>query len=76
MPRSLDRRIEELSDERDVGNGWFVYLKPGFAYADANTDNPQHSFGEDTMGDVRRSMKMVKPCQCAECVRLLAEAST
>lgn len=67
MPRNLDRRIEELSDERSMGNGWFVYLRPGFAYADANMPNAQHCFGADTMGDVRRYMKDVQPCRCADC---------
>lgn len=73
MPRNLDRRIEEISDERAIGNGWFVYLKPGFAYADADTPSAQHCFGEDTKADVRKSMKMVTPCRCDECTKLLAE---
>lgn len=56
-----DPRIEQLSDERSIGNGWFVYLKPGWQYDGA------HCFGEDNRRAVQRTMKMVRPCGCAEC---------
>lgn len=69
MPRKPDRRIDEITGEPGE---WFVYLKPGYAYADADTPNAQHCFGEDTKADIRRSMKSVKPCACAECKRLVA----
>lgn len=71
MPRTLDRRIDEITGE---AGEWFVYLKPGFAFRDANTTNPQHCFGEDTKADIRKSMKEVKPCRCADCARLLAQS--
>ena len=62
-----DKRIEELCDERDIGNGWFVYLVPGFQLDGA------HCFGEDRKPDVSATMKRVKPCDCAECLSLKAE---
>lgn len=71
MPRTLDRRIEEITGEPGE---WFVYLKPGFAIHDANTSKAQHCFGEDSMGDIRRTMKIVTPCLCDECMRSAGKA--
>ena len=58
-----DKRIEELSDERSSGNGWFVYLVPGWRLDNA------HCFGEDNRKEVRETMKRVQPCDCADCKR-------
>lgn len=61
-----DRRIEQIDDERSIGNGWFVYLRPGFRYGDA------HCFSEDTKRDVARTMSQVEPCDCEDCRKALA----
>lgn len=68
-------KIAHLDDERGAGNGWLVYLKPGWAIRDANTANAQHCFGEETKAAVWRTMKDAAPCQCAECLTLLAKAA-
>ena len=52
-----DPRIEVLERQPDI----FVTLRPGWQYDGA------HCFGEYTMRDVRRTMKLVKPCDCDEC---------
>ena len=62
----VDRRIEEVSDERGIGNGYFVYLKPGWAYGGTGE---AHCFSEDTIKDIRDSMKLVEPCSCDDCKR-------
>jgi hypothetical protein len=59
--KQTDKRIDEICDERGFGNGYFVYLKPGFQYDGA------HCFAEDTKADVRRTMQRVKPCTCSDC---------
>jgi hypothetical protein len=64
-----DPRIDELRDERREGNGWFVYLKPGFQMDGA------HCFGEDRLRDVWATMVRVKPCGCDECSTALAKSS-
>lgn len=69
MPRTLDRRILRITGQ---SGEWFVDLKAGFAFRDANTVNAQHGFGEDTKADIRRSMTTVTKCQCGECSTLLA----
>lgn len=53
----MDKRIEILEREPDI----FVTLKRGWQYDGA------HCFGEDNMRDVRRTMRLVKPCNCDEC---------
>lgn len=55
----MDKRIEQIEQEPDI----FVHLKSGWQYEGA------HCFGEDSMADVRETMKMVKPCDCDECKR-------
>jgi len=62
-----DKRIDEISDERNIGNGWFVYLKPGWQMDGA------HCFGEDTKLDVRSTMQRVTKCACAECCKNATE---
>lgn len=62
-----DTRIEEISDERAMGNGWFVYLKPGWHY------KGQHCFGEDTKRAIKDTMTFVSPCSCEECRTLKAK---
>jgi hypothetical protein len=73
MPRNLDRRIEVLDDERNMGNGWIVNLRPGFAIHPGSAEvEGTHFFGEDTMAEVRRTMKTVQPCECVACVKAIA----
>lgn len=73
MPRTLDRRIDEIDGHTGE---WFVYLKPGYAVLDASTPRAQHCFGEDTKADIRRRMRLVVPCECDECIRLGATRLT
>jgi hypothetical protein len=67
MPRTLDRRIDYI----DIDEGRkIVTLKPGFALEEPNTPNACHIFGADTNAEIRRTMKDVQPCGCAECIKL------
>lgn len=52
---------------REDDGTFFVELKPGWAYADANTEGAQHCFGEDTRAAIARSLRSVKPCACHLC---------
>lgn len=65
----MDRRILRVTGEPGE---WFVDLRAGFAFRDANTAGAQHGFGEDTKADIRRSMAEVVRCRCGECSALLA----
>lgn len=58
-----NRRIDEICDERGSGGDFFVYLKDGFSLSDP----PQHCFGARDKGEIRSTMKQVKPCGCPEC---------
>lgn len=59
--------ILAMLNERGSGNGWFVYLKPGWAINDANTASAQHDFGEDTRAAALRAAQEARPCACAMC---------
>ena len=59
-----DPRIDEISDERRIGNGWFVYLK---GYAMYPGTGEAHCFAEDTLKEVQRTLKTCVRCECEEC---------
>lgn len=60
------QKIEELFDDRKSGNGWFVYLKPGWKL------NNEHCFSESTKSEVWRTMQDVETCDCEDCQEHLA----
>jgi hypothetical protein len=64
LPQSMLDKIEHLGDERTAGNGWLVTLHYGWAI---DPIAGCHTFGEDTLSDVRRTMARVQSCRCAEC---------
>jgi hypothetical protein len=58
--------VDELETDPDI----FVYLKKGFRLgSDFSQDGNgcQHCFGEDSMADVRKTLKEVVPCACDQC---------
>lgn len=56
------------NEERD-SDGYWIYLRPGYQ----NGDDPgTHAIVENTKTAARRKLSLVKPCDCAECVRLKA----
>lgn len=59
-----DRRVETVDDEREIGNGVIVTLRPGWAY---DPSTACHVFGEDTVSAALRTLRDVKPCACDFC---------
>jgi hypothetical protein len=70
MPRTLDRRIDyvDIDEDRKI-----VTLKPGYEIEEPNTPSACHVFGADTYAEIRKTMKQVTPCTCAECKKLAAQ---
>jgi hypothetical protein len=68
----MDKRIEEVRDERGEGGDFFVYLKPGYALSLP----PQHCFGAIDKGEIRDTMKQVYRCNCDECLELQGKKRT
>lgn len=66
----MDKRIDEVCDERAAGGDFFVYLKSGFSF----TDPPQHCFGAIDKAEIRRTMKRVRACRCDDCIEASVEA--
>lgn len=67
----MDKRIDEICDERAGGGDFFVYLKPGYSLSNP----PQHCFGAEDRKEIRETMRLVVSCQCDECKELLAAAA-
>jgi len=61
----MDKRIQNI--ERDIDGVW-ITLKPGYMVRDDYT----HGIVEDTKRAALGKMFLVVPCDCAECVRLIA----
>jgi hypothetical protein len=58
--------IETISNERDSGDGIWVYLKPGWIADEV------HHVHEDTVRECLEALKEVRRCNCEECQSLLA----
>jgi hypothetical protein len=66
LSKAMLAKIEHLSDERAIGNGWIVTLHYGWAIDPAERSGC-HVFGADTLAELRSNMELVQPCHCAEC---------
>lgn len=56
--------IDDVSDERDNGDGYWVYLKSGWI----NTMHEVHMVHEDTLGECAEQLRhSVAPCNCDDC---------
>lgn len=76
VPKSLEAwaaaradKIEEVSDERSLGQGYWIYLRPGW-YCD---DPGLHIIHEDTIAEVKAMWSSVRKCECEDCRNLLGE---
>jgi len=67
LPPSLRRWhtiIDDVSDEREDGDGYWVYLAPGFI----NTMTETHMVHEDTFREIVEQLRdFVEPCACDDC---------
>lgn len=60
-------KIEEVSDESRSGDGYWLYLKPGWKREPCDE---VHSVHEWNMRDLKKSMRLVARCDCEECAKL------
>lgn len=63
-------KIDEVNDESRSGDGYWLYLKPGWARYMAGE---VHCVHEWNMADLKEGMKEVVPCDCDDCKDRLAE---
>lgn len=66
LPKSLRPYaavIEDVSDERQMGDGYWVYLKKGYYWDDPGL----HIVHEDTITECVRCLKERQVCTCHEC---------
>lgn len=60
------RFIDQMETEPDI----FVYLKKGYKLGDDFSQDGlrcQHCFGEDSIADVKETLKSVTKCNCDTC---------
>jgi len=68
LPASLRKWhaiIDEVSDERENGDGYWIYLVAGYR----NTMTDTHMVHEDTFRECAEQLRdFVEPCTCSDCV--------
>lgn len=68
--KSLEKvrhQISDVSDERYLEDGYWVYLAPGFC----NGDLGSHIVHEDSPSKCAKAMIDVMPCDCDSCKSIL-----
>jgi len=64
LKRRYPSVIESISDERDTGDGWWLYLHAGYR----NAEGDIHFIHEDTVAEVLKMFrKYVRTCDCDSC---------
>lgn len=67
IPKILQKHahlISDISDERNSGDGYWVYFKPGWI----NNFTETHCAHEDSATECAKIIKLfVVPCNCSEC---------
>lgn len=56
------RKVRGVSDERKAGDGFFIFLKPGYSFG-AGT----HEINDNTILGAIRKLKKTKHCNCQDC---------
>jgi hypothetical protein len=62
-------KINEIVDERSSGDGYWIYLTPGWLCGDLEC----HFCHEWTVADVLEAFRSVHACDCEECQAALSE---
>lgn len=64
MIKSLlaNKYVEEVSDERNMGNGIFCYLVKGWC-----GDDGAHCVREDTVKECKKELRDIQRCNCVSC---------
>ena len=61
-------KIQYLDDERSIGNGIILTLKPGWQFDIEPFDNAGcHVAGGENMKELNEYLKNIKPCKCVRC---------
>lgn len=70
---SRDKHVESVSDERQIGDGFWIYLRPGYCNCGTAGGHSEavclHSYHEETPTLAYRAMLGdVTACDCQRCV--------
>jgi len=64
------RRLDLIQEEYRDSDGYWIYLTPGWQNG---LDPGTHGIHEDTKRAARENLAFAKPCDCKECLELVAE---
>jgi hypothetical protein len=67
--KNLPGKVLHWDDERRLGNGYIITLKPGWRWEQWDSS---HTRGFDTQAEIRGALKDVVKCDCQECQRVKA----
>jgi hypothetical protein len=58
IPAKYADRIEEIEDDREEDNGWWIYLKDGWV---CETSSSCHTIHEDTITQCLKCLRQSRP---------------
>lgn len=64
--------VDSVSDERQMGDGIWAYLKPGWRREQFDY---VHSVHEDTWVQVLKWLRTAYPCDCDDCIETMKNSS-
>ena len=74
MTRAFAGKIEDVSDERALGHGYIVTLRPGWSFEHSCHEGVQ---GFDTKREYISAVRDASPClDCPECDEYRAQGGT
>ena len=62
-----DPRVNHVEDDSSIGDGYWVYLRDGYADTLHDPFQPRHVIHEYSLREIRESMLDVLGCSCPEC---------
>lgn len=75
LSKATKARIEDWSDERQIGNSLIVTLMPGLAFEDNNKPGACHVYGFDAAREAVIAINAAASCACADCAAAIARAT-
>lgn len=67
--RKIPAKVLHWDDERHLGNGYIITLKPGWRWEEWDTS---HVRGFDTQAEIMDDLKYVVKCDCQVCKEEMA----
>lgn len=60
-------KIHSISDERDMGQGFWIYLK-GYTNVSMDSVEPLHTIHENSITECLKQLRCAEKCDCKYCI--------